>query len=133
RAPEVDGMVFKRFPLDHQPIARRLLDRFVQFKALAALGAQEQRTRLGDRGLKVLLGAGLDVDLGDFGNHRGCDLMRTIPVSNPTASRSQKEKPRRRRGRALPTAAQRNSSTEPATSIAQPMNMTTGQRLRGGS
>jgi hypothetical protein len=42
----------------------------VQFKTLAALGAQEQRTRLGDRRFKVFLGAGLDVNLCDFGDHR---------------------------------------------------------------
>ena len=57
--------------LRHQPVTLRLLDRFVQLKALAALGAQEQRTRLGDGRLKILLGAGLDVDLCDFGDHLG--------------------------------------------------------------
>jgi hypothetical protein len=41
----------------------------VQFKTLAALGAQEQRTRLGDGRFKVFLGAGLDVDLCDFSDH----------------------------------------------------------------
>jgi len=47
----------------------------VQFKALAALGAQEQRTRLGDRGFEVFLGAGLDVDLCDFRDHRAATFL----------------------------------------------------------
>jgi hypothetical protein len=41
----------------------------VQFDPPAALGAQEQRTRFGDGCFKILFGAGLDVDLGDFGDH----------------------------------------------------------------
>ena len=69
RAAEIHRVVFQRFPLRHQPITLRLLDRFVQFKSLAALGAQEQRTRLGNGGFKILLGARLDVDLCDFGDH----------------------------------------------------------------
>ena len=71
RAAKIHGVVFQRLPLRHQPVTLRLLDRFVQLKALAALGPQEQRTRLGDGRLKILLGAGLDVDLCDFGDHLG--------------------------------------------------------------
>jgi hypothetical protein len=47
----------------------------VQLEALAALGAQEQRAGLGDAGFKILLGAGLDVDLGDFGDHGNGPLV----------------------------------------------------------
>ena len=73
-APEIDGMIFQRLPLRHQPVARRLLDRLVEFKTLAALGAQEQRASLGYRGFKVLLAARLDVNQRDFGDHAGYDL-----------------------------------------------------------
>ena len=36
---------------------------------MKTLGAAERGFGLGDRGFKILLGAGLDVDLCDFGDH----------------------------------------------------------------
>ena len=88
RAAKIHGVVFQRLPLRHQPVTLRLLDRFVQLKALAALGTQEQRTRLGNGRLKILLGARLDVDLCDFGDHLELRLLMRIGVSNPAAQKA---------------------------------------------
>jgi hypothetical protein len=52
RLTEIDGVVFQGFPLDVQPVARRLLDRAVQLKALPTLAALENRFRLGNGGSK---------------------------------------------------------------------------------
>ena len=41
----------------------------MQLKAVKAFGAAKRRLCLGDRGFKILFGAGLDVDLCDFGDH----------------------------------------------------------------
>src|SRR5262249_12941435 len=69
RTAEIDGVVFQRLPLHHQPVALRFLDRAVQLKAMKTLCAAEGGTRFCDRCLKILLAAGLDVDLCDFGDH----------------------------------------------------------------
>src|SRR6202021_1931631 len=89
-APEIDRVIFQRLPLRHQPVALRFLDRLVQFKTLAALGAQEQGAGLGDRSLEVFLGAGLDVDLGDFGDHGGYGLWLGTIVSIPPAGKKKR-------------------------------------------
>ena len=70
-AAEIDRVVLDGIPLHEQPVAARLLDRLLQREAAAALGALEHRRGLGDAGLEVLLHAGLDVDLRDFGD-QGC-------------------------------------------------------------
>src|SRR6266702_7063333 len=57
RAAEIDGVVFQRLPLHHQPVALRLLDRLVQLKAVKALGATEGGLGLGDSRLKILFAA----------------------------------------------------------------------------
>ena len=69
RAAEVDGVVLQRLPLQEQPVALRVLVRALQARALAALGALEQRHGAFHAGLEVFFHAGLDVDLGDFGDH----------------------------------------------------------------
>ena len=69
RAAEIDGMIFDRLPFDEQPVAARLLDRALQFQAVAALGALEHRRGVFHAGLEFGFHAGLDVDLGDFGDH----------------------------------------------------------------
>src|ERR1051326_354221 len=69
RAAEIDGVVLDRLPGDEQPIAGRLLDRALQRHAVAALGAAENRRSVFHAGLEFGLHAGLDVDLGDFGDH----------------------------------------------------------------
>src|SRR5579885_244491 len=69
RAAEIDRVILHRLPVDEQPIARRLLDRAPQFHAAAALGALEDRRGLFHAGLEFAFHSGLDVDLGDFGNH----------------------------------------------------------------
>src|SRR6266849_7076503 len=71
RATEIDGVVFKGLPFDHETIALWLLDRAMQLKSVKTLGTAKGCSRLGDRRFKVLLGAGLDVDLCDFGDHLG--------------------------------------------------------------
>src|SRR5262249_28075216 len=78
RAAEIDGVVLERLPLDHQSITLRLLDRTMQLEAVKALGAAEGGARLRNRRFKILLTAGLDVDLRDFGDH-GTLISRTGP------------------------------------------------------
>src|SRR5579872_1386792 len=93
RASEIDRVVFQRIPFGKQPVTRWLFDRSVKLDAPAAFGAQKQRPRFGDRGLKVLLGAGFDVDLGDFGDHDLAPLV-LVPVLSPAAPK-EKGAPRR--------------------------------------
>jgi hypothetical protein len=71
RAAEIDGVILEGLPFGHQAITLRLLDRAMQLEAVKSLGAAEGCAGLGDRRLKILFGAGLDVDLCDFGDHRG--------------------------------------------------------------
>ena len=72
RTAEVDGVIFYRAPFDEQPVAARLLDGALQFQAVAAFGALEHRRGVFHAGLEFGFHAGLDVDLGDFGDHDGC-------------------------------------------------------------
>ena len=69
RAAEVDGVVVKRLPGDEQPVAARLFDRALKLHAAAALGALEDRRGIFHAGFELGFHAGLDVDLGDFGDH----------------------------------------------------------------
>src|ERR1700735_3388817 len=68
-AAEIDGVGLDRLPFDEQAIARRLFDRALQLHAVAALGALEQWRGVFHAGFELGFHAGLDVDLGDFGNH----------------------------------------------------------------
>ena len=70
RAAKIDGVVLKGLPFDHEAITLRFLDRAMQLKSVKTPGAAEGCAGLGDRRLEILLGAGLDVDLRDFGDHR---------------------------------------------------------------
>jgi hypothetical protein len=69
RAAEIDRVIFHRCPFDEQPVTGGLLGRALQFQAVAALGALEHRRGAFHAGLELGFHAGLDVDLGDFGDH----------------------------------------------------------------
>src|SRR3979411_510958 len=69
RAAEIDGVVFKGFPLHQETVALRLFDRAMQLKSVKTRRTAEGGAGLGDRGFKILFGAGLDLDLCDFGDH----------------------------------------------------------------
>src|SRR5437868_11925812 len=68
RTAKIHRVVFQRLPCDVQPVARRLFDGAVQLETFPALAAPEDGFRLGDRGLKILFAAWLDVDLCAFGD-----------------------------------------------------------------
>jgi hypothetical protein len=59
----------------------------VQLEAMKTPGAAERGPGLGDRGFKILLGAGLDVDLCDFGDHGRPFLESEGPVSTPVPAK----------------------------------------------
>src|SRR5579863_5307685 len=69
RAAEILGMVLDRLPGDEQAIAFGLFDRAPQLHGAAALGALEDRRSLFHAGLEFRFHAGLDFDLGNFGDH----------------------------------------------------------------
>src|SRR5580692_4143613 len=87
RAAKINSVVLDRLPFDEQPVAARFLDRALQFQALAALGTLEYRRGVFHAGFEFGFHAGLDVDLGDFGDHvfwlpedlRLCDYEATRP------------------------------------------------------
>src|SRR4051812_14066675 len=101
-------MVLERFPLHHQTIALRLLDRLVQLETMETLGAAESGLGLGDGGLKVLLAARLDVDLRDLGDHLFPPIfVRWACLPQPGAKKkAPKRRPARPKCAAIrPTAA----------------------------
>src|SRR5579864_7951216 len=76
RTAEVFRVVLDRLPFDEQPVAAGLLDRALQLQAVAAFGALKHRRGIFHAGLELGFHAGLDVDLGDFGDHvfaRSCN------------------------------------------------------------
>src|SRR5205814_8895420 len=77
RAAEINGVILQRLPLHHQTVTLWLLDRAVQLKTVKTPGAAEGGLCLDNSGFKILLGAGLDVDLGDFGDHGDLVLARS--------------------------------------------------------
>src|SRR5258708_40179055 len=67
RAAEIGRVVFYRRPSDEQPVARRLLDRTLQLRALASVPAPEHRRGVVHAGFELGFHAGLNADLFDFG------------------------------------------------------------------
>ena len=82
RATEIVGVVLDRFPGDEQPVARRLFQRAPQLHGAAALGALEDRRRAFDAGFEFRLHAGLDFDLGDFGDHGSSRLITAMNAAS---------------------------------------------------
>jgi len=64
-------VVLDGFPGDKQTVAARLLDRAPKLHAVATFGAPEDRRSLFHAAFELLLQAGFDVDLRDFGDHGG--------------------------------------------------------------
>src|ERR1700734_1858592 len=69
RAAEIDGVILHRCPAHEEAIAQRLLDRALELDPTTALGAQEDRHRLGDARLEFGGEPVLHVDLCDLGDH----------------------------------------------------------------
>src|SRR5262249_54266053 len=82
RPTKIDGMVLHRFPLHHQPIASRNLNRAMQPHTAAPFGTLEKRYSLFYAGFKGCLATGFDVDLRNLQEHStppgSHDLQRII-------------------------------------------------------
>src|SRR5688500_1034736 len=101
----------------------------MQLEAVKPLGAAEGGAGLSDRRLKVLFGAGLDVDLCNFGDHRGPPFAgEWTSLAQPAAKKKGAD---RRPAYQFCGLIQLKSSTVPAIIRAQPANIASGQRLRG--